>query len=75
MSHAAELFLVVGVCLSLILVIHLWIKRRGGVYWRFFWSFVLFFPYLGPVLYFAFFDPPPPKPTGDRLTDDKVSIY
>jgi len=67
--------LIVGLCTSCILILYLWCKRKNGFLWKLFWTFVLFLPYIGPILYWGLYKPPPPKKKEDQLTDDKVSIY
>jgi hypothetical protein len=66
--------LIGGLCLSAILIVHMWLRRRNALLWMLFWTVVLLVPYVGPALYWAFYKPPPPRRKEDQLTDNKVSI-
>jgi|GEM_PF-2711010 len=52
---------IIGLCFSLILIVHLWIWRKGEVGWKLFWSVLLLFIYVGPLFYLALYNPPPKR--------------
>ncbi|MBI5248650.1 MAG: hypothetical protein HY912_04080 [Desulfomonile tiedjei] len=60
---------IVGSCISAILIIHLWVKRNGDMRWKLFWTIALLVIYIGPVFYWAFYDPPPKKSLSQQIKD------
>ena len=68
-SSTGEL-VVVATCVyvSLCIIAHLWIRRRGdSVITKSAWSLVLlFFPVIGWLFYAAFYRPPKPRYDGDH---------
>ncbi len=56
-----NILLVGGSCLSLILMAHMWIWRKGQRHWKVYWTMMLFFIYIGPLFYLIFYDPPSRK--------------
>jgi hypothetical protein len=67
------IFMAFSLCLSLILIIHMWLRRKGGLFWKLFWTVFLLAPYIGPIVYFALYNPPSQKSKDEQYTDDKVS--
>ena len=62
MAGFPRMALALAVCLSFALLVHLWLRRAGGVGQKLRWSVVLALPYLGPIFYVAFYVPPSIQP-------------
>lgn len=54
--------------LSLACLVHLW-RGEGGLGPKLLWSAVAAAPFVGPILYATFHDPPPPADPADRSSD------
>ncbi len=44
--------------ISLLCLINLWRRKDTGVWPKLFWSFVILMPFIGPIFYGGFFQPP-----------------
>lgn len=62
---------IAGSCISLVLIAHMWIWRNGSRHWKFFWTVVLFFIFVGPVFYLASYDPPPKRSKQQLIEESK----
>ena len=57
-SLLQEPFFALSITVSGVLILHLWIRRRGSVGQKILWSIILAVPLLGAFLYLAFYNPP-----------------
>jgi hypothetical protein len=57
-SLLEEPFFALSLTVSGVLILHLWIRRRGSVGQKILWSILLAVPLLGALLYLAFYSPP-----------------
>lgn len=53
-----EPFFALSLTVSGVLILHLWIRRRGSVGQKILWSVILAVPLLGALLYLVFYNPP-----------------
>jgi hypothetical protein len=53
-----EPFFALSLTASGVLILHLWIRRRGGVGQKILWAIILAVPLLGALLYLVFYTPP-----------------
>lgn len=57
-SLLQEPLFALSLTVSGVLILHLWIRRRGSVGQKILWSIILAVPLLGALLYLAFYNPP-----------------
>ena len=57
-SLLEEPFVALSLTVSGVLILHLWIRRRGSVGQKILWSIILAVPLLGALFYLAFYNPP-----------------
>jgi hypothetical protein len=57
--------LVLSALLSLVCVLHLWLRRPGSIWRRVFWSIALWVPLLGPMFYATVYRIPSKKPDSE----------
>jgi len=69
------LFGIIGSCVSLILIIHMWTWRKGPTHWKLLWTVLLFFIYVGPIFYLALYNPPPKRSMKQLIEESKFWHY
>ena len=63
--------------LSLCSIGHLWLRQSGKTLVKCLWTVPLLIPYLGPLFYFAMYEPPEPQELElrARLSDRLQGVY
>lgn len=62
-------FFALAFLVSGILILHLWVRRRGSIGQKILWSMILMIPLLGALLYLAYYIPPPIQPEHDQARE------
>ena len=50
---------------SLLCLLHLWLRRPGSLARKAFWSIAVWLPFLGPIFYATLYRVPPKKPDSE----------